>query len=70
LFLVMAIIARHAIPLVGHMGFVIKQDFSCSGLKDEPDGFFGCFLRERRIADNAHQKENGCKGECQDLFIL
>jgi hypothetical protein len=66
----MAIIARHAIPLVGHMGFMIKQDFSCSGLKDEPYGFFRCFLREGRIADNAYQKEDRPKGKCQDLFIL
>jgi len=70
LLFVMAIIARYAIALVGHMGFVIKQDFSRGGLEDEPYGFFRCFLRESRIADNAHQKEDRPKGKCQDLFVL
>ena len=70
LFFVMAIIARNAIPCVGRMGFVIKQDLSRSRLEHEPYGFFRGFLREARVADNAYDEQDCRKGKCEALFSL
>jgi len=56
LFFVMAIIARKAIPCVGSMGFVIKQDLSSSALQHESYRFFRFFLRKGGIAYNAYNE--------------
>jgi hypothetical protein len=70
LFFVMAIIARNTIARVVRVCLVIKQNFSRSALKHESYGFFGCFLRESRVADDTYNEQDCRKGKCQCLSIF
>jgi hypothetical protein len=62
---VVALIARNAISLVGRMGLMIKEHFSCRGLEHESYGFFRDLLGESRVADHAYDKQDSCQGKCQ-----
>jgi hypothetical protein len=70
LFFMMAIIARNTIPRVVRVRLVIKQNLSRSGLEHEPYGFFRGFLREARVADDAHDEQDCPKDKCKRLFSL
>jgi hypothetical protein len=70
LFFMMAFVARNTIPRVVRVCFVIKQNLSRSTLEHKPYGLFGGFLREARVADNAHDEQDCAKDKCKRLFSL
>jgi len=58
---VVAVPAGNAVSGIGGMFLMIKQDTAPYGSEENPDGFFGGFLRKGRITNDPCHKQDACR---------